>query len=86
MQLRHWQTCRAIKQRYNAQLVDRQLRKAQIHSNTQGTKEIFLGPERNKFVPVDGDVLVEKPGKDVDCEDADVVGFTSVAGIYNKCV
>jgi len=31
-------------------------------------------------------VLVEKPGKDVDCEGADVVGFTPVAGIYNKCV
>jgi len=29
-------------------------------------------------------VLVELPGKVVDCEGADVVGFRPVAGIYNK--
>ena len=30
-------------------------------------------------------MLVEKPGEGVDCEGAAVVGFTPVAGIYNKC-
>ena len=60
------------------------MRNAQIYQIRPKVRiEILLGRESNEFVPVDGDVLVEKPGKDVDCEGADVVGFTPVAGIYN---